>query len=67
MVLDCPRRRDKEKAMHGGAAELTGWFISGFETQVVLWCWVVFVLFYGLYRSVKNPAPDAMRDSGPVV
>ena len=53
--------------MHGGAEELTGWIITGFQAQVFVWCWVVFVLLYGLYRSFTKPAPDPIRDSGPVV
>jgi hypothetical protein len=52
--------------MHGGAEELTGWIITGFQAQVFVWCWVVFVLLYGVYRSFTQPVPDPIRDSGPV-
>jgi len=52
--------------MHSEAEALTGWFITGFQTQVFVWCWIVFVLLYALYRSFTRPDPDAIRSSGPV-
>ena len=53
--------------MHGGTDALTGWIITGFQAQVFVWCWTVFVLSYGLYRSFTKPEPDPIRSSGPVV
>jgi hypothetical protein len=52
--------------MHSGTEALTGWIITGFQTQVFVWCWIVFVLLYGLYRSFTKPDPDAIRPAGPV-
>jgi hypothetical protein len=43
----------------------SGWMISGFQTQVFLWCWTALVLSYGLYRSFASPEPDSIRPSGP--
>jgi len=52
--------------MHGGIDALTGWIITGFQAQVFVWCWIVFVLLYGVYRSLTRPDPDPIRSSGPV-
>jgi hypothetical protein len=45
---------------------LSGWMLSGFQAQVLLWCWVVLVLLHGLFRSYTHPDPDPIRRSGPV-
>lgn len=42
-----------------------GWWISGFQTQVLLWVWCVAVLLHGLWRSVAHAEPDPIRPSGP--
>jgi len=52
--------------METETAATMGSMISGFQAEVVLWCWVVLVLLYGLSRSVTHPDPDAIRPSGPV-
>lgn len=42
-----------------------GWYVTGFQAQVLLWVWCVAVLLYGLWRSVVHPDPDPIRPSGP--
>ncbi len=41
--------------------------MSGFETMVILWGWVLVVVVYGLFvRSIRRPEPDPVRPSGPI-
>ena len=43
----------------------SSWLINGFQTTVVLWCWVAAVLLFGLWRSTLRPEDDPIRPSGP--
>ena len=42
-----------------------GWFITGFQTTLVLWAWVPVVLLHCIFRLWSRPGADPIRPSGP--
>ena len=44
----------------------TGWMIEGLHAMLALWAWLLIVVLHGLWRSVAQPDPDAIRPSGPI-
>ena len=50
-----------EHAMSHG----TGWIVTPAHAWVVLACWAVIVLAYGLWRSRGEAPQDPIRPSGP--
>ncbi len=52
--------------MIDAAETVTGWIVTGFQAQVLLWIWIVLVLLYGLYRSTARPEADSIRSAGPI-
>ncbi|MDH3627098.1 MAG: hypothetical protein OEV00_05835 [Acidobacteriota bacterium] len=48
------------------SASASGWLISGFFAAVGLWVWVGVVVAHGLWRSIAQSEPNAIRGSGPI-
>jgi hypothetical protein len=45
----------------------TGWIPTASQALVTMWAWLAVVLVHGLFwRSLRRPAPDRVRTSGPV-
>jgi hypothetical protein len=44
-----------------------GWLPTATVALATLWAWLAAVVLHGLFwRSVRRPAPDPIRSSGPV-
>jgi hypothetical protein len=43
-----------------------GWMITGFQTVVVLWGWVLLVLLHAMWRALAGPQTDPIRPTGPI-
>jgi hypothetical protein len=41
------------------------WFVTGFQTTVALWAWVLIVLLHCIFRLWSSPGADPIRESGP--
>jgi hypothetical protein len=44
---------------------VAGWIINGFQYVSLIWIWTALVALHGLWRSMAQPEPDAIRPSGP--